>query len=243
MATRTTSAASSATFTCQDWRSNQYAGWKRSRHRLSVARHRGRSRATRPQNFTGTLWVGQMVSPSVAHSSHSFRWPTGQWWLLAPPQSLYCRPQQHIAEPDVIAPLPFCFGRLGPRAPPSTQLHYPRGATTRRTDEGGGPYKHRPLVPLLPSRRFGFQRGLDVGHGHAVERDLAHLLGRRVGVGKDLRGSHQRVLFLGAGFDPSPGRLVHRVVPLPFGLGCPGDGIDGGTTDGPKSRRSSLRTA
>jgi hypothetical protein len=43
--------------------------------------------------------------------------------------------------------------------------------------------------------------------------------------------------------DLSPDRPVHRVIPPPFGLGCPGDGMDGGTTDRPKSRRSSLRTA
>jgi hypothetical protein len=43
--------------------------------------------------------------------------------------------------------------------------------------------------------------------------------------------------------DLSPGRPVHRVVPPPLGLGCPGGGMDRGTTDGPKSRRSSLRTA
>ena len=69
--------------------------------------------ATRPQNFTCTLWIGQTPLPSVAHSSQSFRSPTGQWWLLAPPRSLYWCPQQHLAEPDVIAPLPFVSVALG----------------------------------------------------------------------------------------------------------------------------------
>ncbi len=43
--------------------------------------------------------------------------------------------------------------------------------------------------------------------------------------------------------DLSPGRSIHRVGPPPLGLSCPGDGMDGGRTDGPKSRRSSLRIA
>jgi hypothetical protein len=47
--------------------------------------------------LTRTRCVGQRPFPSLAHSAHNCRAPTGQRRPLSPPRSVYGCPQQHVS--------------------------------------------------------------------------------------------------------------------------------------------------
>ncbi len=206
--------------------------------------------------------AGRLATPRRARDQCGLERDVGVWAAVPaacaphpfparrPPRRAAVGHRAHdLAAPVLPDPAPRALSAAGwssPRAAPGASLsRSPMGRISGRSARRSGPSMARALGA---PRSRGAGRMHDratkpEGRDDAQPDPARHARRDDARADRAFRGIRGGFCYSAPYGDLSPGRSIHRVGPPPLGLSCPGDGMDGGRTDGPKSRRSSLRIA